>query len=182
MANPRLNGLFLRTLNRAVSWAPAGLDGDYVVVDGARDRRVHHAVIDSRVESACLYDGELSPRMAQVAPRIVRLEQGSRFANAFYELGWNRAWGVVLRSKASLMNVRKHLRTLAYARTEDGKKLIFRYYDARVLRVFLPTCDAHQLSQMFGPIDAFVLDASDGDVPRVFSRDDAGQLQTLEVA
>jgi hypothetical protein len=41
-------------------------------------------------------------------------------------------------------------------RTEDGTRLIFRYYDPRVLRVYLPTCRPAELETFFGPIDAFL--------------------------
>jgi hypothetical protein len=50
---------------------------------------------------------------------------------------------------------------LLVERERDGKLLYFRFYDPRVLRRFLPTCDAEQLRQLFGPIDAFVMEGDD---------------------
>jgi hypothetical protein len=44
---------------------------------------------------------------------------------------------------------------------EDGEQLYFRFYDPRVLRVFLPTCDRQQLSDFFGPVDYFVCEDED---------------------
>lgn len=181
MQNRNFDGLFRRTLGRRVPWAPTGLDGDYVIADCARNPRIHPAVVGSRVESACLYDGPLSPGLSRVAPYLVRLERGSRFANAYYTSGWNDAWGLVLRSQASLRALRRHFRTLAYARRTSGPKLLFRYYDVRVLRLFLPTCDTRQLAQIFGPVDAFVFDGTDGEQPCIASRDDDGALVLRKV-
>ncbi len=36
--------------------------------------------------------------------------------------------------------------------------LYFRYYDPRVMRVYLPTCNAQELAAMFGPIQFYVLE------------------------
>lgn len=171
-----LDSMFRRTLGRVPTRAPEGLEGDYAVVDAARDPRVYPLLQESRVESACLYDGTLSRAIAEVAPYLVRLDMGSTFVRALYANGWDHAWGIVLRTSAQLKVLRRHLRTLAYARTEEGKKLLFRYYDPRVLRIFLPTCDHAQLDEVFGPIDAFVVDGCDGASPQVLSRGDDGAL------
>jgi len=34
--------------------------------------------------------------------------------------------------------------------------LIFRYYDPRVLRAYLPTCSPAELNTFFGPVTAFI--------------------------
>ena len=50
----------------------------------------------------------------------------------------------------------------------DGTPLYFRYYDPRVLRIFLPTCSAAQLKQMFGPVDAFLAESDAGDAVGIY--------------
>lgn len=174
--NRNLDGLFRRALHRPFIGPPPGLEGDFAVVDCARNPRIHTAVTNSRAESACLYNGILSSDLARVSPHIVRLERGSSFVREFYTGGWNDAWGIVLRTTADLISVRRHLRTLAYVRDASGLKLLFRYYDPRVLRAFLPTCDETQLDQLFGPISAFVLDGTHGAPPQVVSRRPGGGL------
>jgi hypothetical protein len=39
--------------------------------------------------------------------------------------------------------------------------LIFRYYDPRVLRVYLPTCWPAEVSTFFGPVSAFITGGDD---------------------
>lgn len=176
------DGMFRRSLQRPVPKAPSGLEGDFAVVDCARNPRIYPAIASSRAESACLYSGKLSPGLARVTPYIVRLEQGSSFLRAFYSDGWNDAWGIVLRTSADLTAVRRHLRTLAYAREPRGPKLLFRYYDPRVLRSFLPTCDETQLGQIFGQIDAFVFDGTGGLNPQIVSRRVGGGLDYTDAS
>lgn len=175
-----LDGLFRRTLQHPVTQAPCGLSGDFAVVDCARNVRIYHAVANSRAESVCLYSGQLNPQLARVAPYLVRLERGSSFQRIFYGEGWNDAWGIVLRTSADLAALRRHLRTIAYARESQGPKLLFRYYDPRVLRAFLPTCDEAQLGQVFGPIDAFVFDGTQGATPQVVARRQGGGLMSTD--
>jgi len=54
-------------------------------------------------------------------------------------------------------------------KTEDGEQLYFRFYDPRVLRVFLPTCDERQLRDFFGPIDYFLCESEEPASGLVFS-------------
>jgi len=41
--------------------------------------------------------------------------------------------------------------------------MIFRWYDPRVLRVYLPTCTASELRTVFGPVERYLVDRADGD-------------------
>jgi len=61
-----------------------------------------------------------------------------------------------------LRGLRHHLRTFLRVRAPDGRVLYFRYYDPRVLRVYLPTCNATELKQVFGPIRRFDMESPDG--------------------
>jgi len=44
---------------------------------------------------------------------------------------------------------------------EAGKPLYFRFYDPRVLRTYLPTCNASELAQIFGPVECYVQEGED---------------------
>jgi len=78
--------------------------------------------------------------------------------------------GVSFTSDANLPALHEHLRTLSSVQTESGERLFFRYYDPRVLRVFLPTCSADQLDELFGPIKTFLVDGEDDGEMFVFRR------------
>jgi hypothetical protein len=47
-------------------------------------------------------------------------------------------------------------------RSEDGKVLLFRFYDPRVLSVFLPICTPAQIEEMFGPVMRFFVETDGG--------------------
>ena len=64
--------------------------------------------------------------------------------------------------------------------TEDGKTLYFRFYDPRVLRMFLPTCAPEQLAEFFGPVESFYVEDEDPARALRFSLE-AGALKTETV-
>jgi len=63
-----------------------------------------------------------------------------------------------------------HLRRFLTVRTEKGKKLLFRFYDPRVLRLYLPTCTSTELNTFFGPVERFVCEGGDSQTALVHSR------------
>ena len=144
-----------------VLW-PTGLPGDlgvWAILDGARDKAIFPAVQRAALQKSCLYAGKLPRELEAVAPYLVRLEKGNEFTNLILDKGWGESWGVFLRSRSDLKKLRHHLRGFLRVRDESGRRLIFRYYDPRVLRVYLPTCLPDELNTFFGPIDYFVMEA-----------------------
>lgn len=140
-------------------WAPGGTrqPGVWAVLDGARDPKIHLALLESRLEYRCLYSGALPRELEMAAPQLVELPTRHRLATRLIDEGWGRAWGVFLKIDDPA-NLRHHLRKLLKVRHEDGRRLLFRYYDPRVLRIFLPTCRPPELKEMFGPIRSFLME------------------------
>jgi hypothetical protein len=75
---------------------------------------------------------------------------------------------IYLISDAPVSDLRKHLESLLHVSTEDGETLYFRYYDPRVLCVFLRTCTPEQIEEFFGPVAAFLVEAEDRQSRLVF--------------
>ena len=63
----------------------------------------------------------------------------------------------------------RHLEKSILVKTESEKEYFFRFYDPRVLRIFLPTCNAEQLKEFFGPVEQFICEDANPDFALVFS-------------
>lgn len=130
----------------------------YAVLDGARDRRIHRLVAESELPWSCLYAGSLPAEIREVAPYLARMQSGSVLARQTVAAGWGCAWGIWLISAAPFDQLRRHLRRFLRVKAPDGQRLLFRYYDPRVLECFLPTCTEVELAELFGPIDMFLIE------------------------
>jgi hypothetical protein len=156
------------TVNRknltAALWPPDAWSfmKTWAILDAARDERIYRAVDRSYAEKCCLFAGNISPQLREVAPYLVRFENDDDLANMVLDKGWGNAWGVFFSSSASLETLRKHFRRFLRVSDEAGRRLLFRYYDPRVLSIYLPTCTNEELTTIFGPIDRFVVEAEDG--------------------
>ncbi len=133
----------------------------WMILDAARDERIYGAVDRTYQDKCCLYAGDLPWQLQMVAPYLVQLDKEDRFTRYFIDNGWGNSWGVFFRSETTMKNLRHHLRGFLRVRDEAGRRLIFRYYDPRVLRVYLPSCNKEELRAIFGPIDQFLLEGED---------------------
>lgn len=134
----------------------------YALLDAARDEAIYPKILDSGVESTCLYRGEKATTLAWVAPYLVELHREDPFTAWLLENGWGNSWGVFVGSAAALSELKRHFRAFLMVYDEGDNPLYFRYYDPRVLRVYLPTCNAEELAVVFGPVISYVLEDVDG--------------------
>jgi Domain of unknown function (DUF4123) len=129
------------------------------ILDGARDPRIFRAVDATTLDKSCLYAGRLPFVVQEVAPYLIVLERDDKFTRYLLQEGWGQSWGIYLRSETPLPTLRRHFRTLLKVKAEDGRRLIFRWYDPRVLRAYLPTCLPDELRAVFGPVDNFYMES-----------------------
>jgi hypothetical protein len=79
--------------------------------------------------------------------------------------------------------LRQHLRTFLRVTNQRGRRLIFRYYDPRVMRVYLPTCMPAELRSVFGPIRCYLMESPDADAVLRFEREnDQLKFNSLPIA
>lgn len=145
-------------------WQPLPREPEFkvfAILDGARDERIYPRVTESALEHCCLYRGELEPDLAAAAPYLVQLDPDAPFTTWLIAQGWGDSWGVFAKAPATLPELRRHFRRFLMVYDPDGKPLYFRYYDPRVLRVYLPTCNAGELQIVFGPVSRYVSESEE---------------------
>jgi hypothetical protein len=140
----------------------------FAIADGAQDRSIYGAVDASRQDRCCLYSvdprwggQDLPWQLLMTGPYLVELDPEEEFTRYLLTNGWSRHWGIFFRSDSGIQRVRRHFRDLLVVRNEKGRKLMFRYYDPRVLRAYLPTCLPGELRTFFGPVDVYMVPGED---------------------
>jgi hypothetical protein len=96
-----------------------------------------------------LFRGSAEDDLRSVAPHLVAIDRAT-LARMTARL-WPLPWGIFARGGVSLDEARTHFRRFLHVPGPGGETWYFRYYDPRVLRRYLPTCDADQLRQLLGP-------------------------------
>jgi hypothetical protein len=135
----------------------------FVVLDGASVPGLLEKLAQWHPPAECLYRGEIKPEVAPVAPYLAQMEPESDFAKWVLSEGWGKHWGIFAIVEADLRTMRQHFRRFITVHDESGKPLLFRYYDPRVLRTFLPTCNAKELAEIFGPVVCYVAEGEEPD-------------------
>ena len=135
----------------------------YAVLDPAQDARIYPTMRTWAPEAVCLFEKDrIDPRVERVAPHILPFVPGSLLASWWRDAGLGRHWGIFCRTAADLSTLRHHFRTLLRVQLPDSRITLFRFYDPRVLRVFLRVCDPVILRRVFGPVDFFLVENEAG--------------------
>lgn len=133
----------------------------YAILDGASVPDLLERLDEMRPPYVCLYRGEMDEDLAAVAPYLVNIAPRTQFANWLLSECWGRHWGVFAHTHYSMVEARKHFRKFLTVHDEAGNPLLFRYYDPRVLRKFLPTCEREELGQLFAGVESFFAESTD---------------------
>lgn len=135
----------------------------FAVLDGASTPNLQAIFSEHRLLNVCLLPGELDPELVQAAPYLAQFQAQSAFTELFLMQGLGNHWGILGTSSADLRTLRMHFRKFLTVWDPDGKPLYFRYYDPRVLRLYLPTCNGEELRTLFGPVTAYYAESESAD-------------------
>jgi hypothetical protein len=154
---------------------------NYLLFDAARADKALFEAQEKNPDNRSLYLGTAQEELFGVAPYLFNLKNQHDFKQWFMEHGWNNHWGLMLQSEAPFDEIFKHCRKFLLVKKEDGEQLYFRFYDPRVLRVFLPTCDRQQLNEFFGPVKCFITEDENPENVLIF-RLRNGELMTEKMS
>lgn len=185
----------------------------YAILDGARSPQIYKLLVEAKEEARkgaeaqhptpagpvyqppaagmleggaqyeSLYEGWPKPKLALFAPYLVSLPPWSKLLEKLVSKGWGKSWGVYLTCHMAFAEVRQHLRQFLMVNMPDGKQVYFRFYDPRVLRVYLPTCTPEEIAYFFGPVSRFAAENEKPESLLEFVRRETGmRLNTVQLA
>jgi hypothetical protein len=144
-------------------WPNGSSRSMWMILDLARDRRIYSDLLNSHLVYSCLYSGDIPFELEVAAPHLVQLEYEDKVTRSLIERSWGRSWGTFLRCDARMERLRRHLRSLLVVRSWSGERMMFRYYDPRVLRVYLRTCTSDELKTVYGPVQQYFTESETGE-------------------
>ncbi len=141
----------------------------YAILDAARDPLVLAVLFQCDQEYESLYEGPEGEKLPVVGPYLVRLPKDSSLLEVVVRASWGKSWGVFLTSEGPCADVHNHLRHFLMVKLPESKQVYFRFYDPRVLRVYLPTCTGEETGAFFGPIKYFLTEGEKPDAAVCFA-------------
>ncbi|MBK1694019.1 hypothetical protein CKO09_04620 [Chromatium weissei] len=148
------------------------------VLDGASIPNLLTLLAVHKLPHVCLLPGDVDEELAQVAPYLVQFQANSEFLTHFLAEGLHKHWGILAASNAHLRTLRIHFRNLLSVWNFEGKPLFFRYYDPRVLRIYLPTCNTEELDVLFNSVTAYYIEGEAPASLQCFMRGEQGLIQS----
>jgi hypothetical protein len=133
----------------------------YAVLDAARDPAIYPLLLASGAQYACLYSGQSARTLESVAPYLVQLPPHCELLQKIVTQGWSKAWGIFLTSNQPPQTIWHELRRSLYVTLPNQERVYFRFYDPRVLRIFLFVADTQQRAEFAGTMDGFLLEDED---------------------
>jgi len=139
----------------------------YAVLDTARDPLIYTLLLTSGAYYWCLYAGNSALTMESVAPYLVYLPPGSEFLTTIINKGWSKSWGIFLTSGRAPEEIWHDLRRHLFVDIQSKGRVYFRFYDPRVLRMFMPISTNQQRVDFGGIVSSFLMEDED---PKVLLR------------
>jgi Domain of unknown function (DUF4123) len=148
----------------------------YAIIDCAADPSIYPMLKNSGVKRACLYKkgvhfpgDAMTEELKANAPFLLEVEPDSSFFTKLMDLGFNKNWFIITCSDKDYDTVYEHCSDNLLAQTEDNTSLLFRWYDARILGVFLSSCTIDEIKSFFGPLLLFCHAHADTKQPEIIT-------------
>lgn len=128
------------------------------------DPQLHeHAARLQPHSSECLFAGRLNPQLVKVSPHVVELAPSDPLSKMWRSQGWGKNWGILIVSAENLGYVRRRLRHFTQAKLPSGEgPVLFRFWDPRVFRIYMPLVEPDQLAPWFHGIERYIVESEDG--------------------
>ena len=166
---------------QAVAFFAAQRQPIFAIVDAARSPAALSALVTHSELYYSLYDGPEGEQLADVAPYLVALPPRSALLATLLRNHWGDSRFTLIFADTDFKSVRRQLRRFLMVEDERNKKMYFRFYDPRVLRIFLPTCTPEECLDFFGPIAWFVLETEQPGLAQAFSYKQGNLLRSESI-
>ncbi len=142
----------------------------YGIVDSARNEEVFRYLIIGNVKYKSLFEGTMDVQSFGVSGFLVECKKESPLFQWMTTEAWGDSSCVFFTSKASFDDLFNHFQQFNRVYLEDDKVVLFRFYDPRVLRTYLPSCNLEEIDAFFGDVAQFYLESEDPEIMNVIKK------------
>lgn len=146
----------------------------YGIIDSARDEDVFRHLITGYVQYRSLFQGTMDEQSYGVSGFLVDCKKESLLFQWMTKDSWGNSCCIFFTSKSSFDELFSHFQKFNRVYLEDDEVVLFRYYDPRVLRVYLPTCNRNEIEIFFGDVISFFAENNNGNEINVYNKNGMG--------
>lgn len=112
----------------------------YAILDAAKTPNLPKLLEDGGLVYRCLFKGDAYDELKDVAPWMVRLEEGNSFTRNLFTRSdaswhlWDRELGIYIRSRRDLDEMWRHFRKFTRIKDETGKWFFQRFWEPRMIK------------------------------------------------
>lgn len=152
----------------------------YAILDAAKVTNLPELLERSGLEHRCLFKGKAFDELKNVAPWLVRIEEGSSFARNLFVDGefpwnlWSETAGIYARSRWDIEPLWRHLRKFTRIPDENGRWSYFAFWRGYVPRAMATSRLFDSLIEKFFPPFSSLISRPDEDDLKMFVIVDRG--------
>ncbi|MCD4665468.1 MAG: DUF4123 domain-containing protein [Bacteroidales bacterium] len=140
----------------------------YGIVDSARNDEVFRYLVTGDIRYKSLFEDTMDVQSYGASGFLVECKKDSLLFKWMTTEAWGDNCCIFFNSKASFDDLFTHFQKFNRVYLEGDDVVLFRYYDPRVLRVFLPTCTRDEIEIFFGKVQSFYAESKDPEIINIF--------------
>lgn len=143
----------------------------YAIVDGASVPALLSMITGYSSDYRCLFQGDLIPELATSAPYLIKLESFTNVTEWLMSAqGTHQQIFALLPDALEFEAVYKHFRTFLRVRDPNNEVLYFRFYDPRIMQVFLANCTPEEALFVYGSVHSYLVEGTQHKNPNTADR------------
>ena len=142
----------------------------YGIVDSARNDEVFRYLVTGDVKYKSLFEDTMDVQSYGVSGFLVECKKESPLFQWMTTEAWGDSCCIFFTSKSSFDVLFSHFQKFNRVYLEEDDVVLFRFYDPRVLRTYLPTCNRFEIETFFGEVHSFFAESNDSEVINVFRK------------
>ena len=154
----------------------------YGIVDSARNDEVFRFLITGDAQYRSLFEGTMDVQSYGVSGFLVECKSESPLFQWMTSEAWGDHCCIYFISEASFDELFEHFQQFNRVYLEDDEVVLFRYYDPRVLRKYLPTCDDEEIDIFFGEVKIYFAESKDPGIMHIYTKNDRADTGKLHIS
>ena len=128
----------------------------YAIIDCAQHETIYTRLKQHADVYLSQYSNDVPDSLKAAGPVLYQLRKDNALSAWIITQGYQNNWFILFPSLGQTMiDLRRHFKRFAMVESPEGKAMYFRYYDPRVMRNYIPSCNEEERRYIFAKLSCF---------------------------